>query len=100
MATISKANLAHTLSDELEVSMTLAKQLVATFFEALTETIADGNRIEARGFGVFIVKRMKAKQGRNPRTGEQVYVPARRKVKFKPGKLLKEALSRPLEHSA
>lgn len=98
MATISKADLTRALAGELGASKTLAKQLVDIFFKLLTETIIEGNRIEARGFGVFEVKKTNAKpSARNPRTGERVYVPARRKVHFKPGKLLKEAMSRPLE---
>ena len=54
-------------------------------------------RIEIRDFGVFEVKKTKAKpRARNPKTGEIIYVPARRKTHFKPGKLLKEAMKQPL----
>jgi len=54
-------------------------------------------RVEIRDFGVFEVKTTKPKpQARNPRTNEVVYVPARRKTHFRPGKQLKEALHRPL----
>ena len=98
MATVSKVDLARTLAGELSISKSLAKRLVDTFFKLLTETIVEGDRIEARGFGVFTVKKTNAKpRARNPRTGEIVYVPARRKVQFKPGKLVKEAMSKPLE---
>ncbi len=98
MATISKVDLTRALAGDLGVNKTLAKQLVDTFFKLLTETIVEGDRIEARGFGVFTVKKTNAKpNARNPRTGEIVCVPARRKVQFKPGKLLKEAMSKPLE---
>ena len=55
-------------------------------------------RIEIRNFGVFEVKPTKAKpRARNPRTNEEIYVPARRKTHFKPGKLLKEVLKKPME---
>jgi len=65
----------------------------------LQEAIIEGNRIEIRGFGSWRVKATKAKPGaRNPKTGAKVYVPARRKVLFKPGKILKEELGRPTEH--
>jgi integration host factor subunit beta len=54
-------------------------------------------RIEVRNFGVFEVKPTKAKpRARNPRTNEEVYVPAHKKTHFKPGKILKKFLSRPL----
>ena len=84
MATVSRADLARTLAGELSISKSLAKRLVDTFFELLTETIVEGDRIEARGFGVFTVKKTNAKpRARNPSTGEIVYVPARRKVQTK-----------------
>lgn len=54
-------------------------------------------RIEIRDFGVLEVKKTKAKpKARNPKTGEIIYVPARRKTHFRAGKLLKEAMKKPL----
>ena len=94
---ITKSELARRLSEEMGFDGALANQLVRTFFQALTESIIQGNRIEARGFEVFEVSRANARNGRNPRTGERVFVPARRKVKFKPGKILKTELSKPIE---
>jgi nucleoid DNA-binding protein len=62
----------------------------------MRERLNNGDRIEIRGFGVLLVKDSKAKPAaRNPRTGENVYVPARRKTHFKPGKLLKIELHKP-----
>ena len=70
------------------------------FFGLLTEAVINGERIEARGFGVLSVKDANARpNARNPRTGEIVSVPARRKVHFKAGKLLREELKKPLEGS-
>ncbi len=72
--------------------------LVNATFEALRKMMSeDGKelRIEIRNFGVFEVKKMKAKpKARNPKTGELFYVPARRKTHFKPGKMLKEELKK------
>ena len=57
----------------------------------------EGNRIEVRGFGVLETKATKPKPAaRNPRTGEIIYVPARRKTHFRPGRVLKDALCEPL----
>ena len=68
--------------------------------EAMTQAVLGGNRIEIRGFVSWTVKEMEAKpSARNPRTGEIVYVPARRRVSFKPGKILKKPLSRPTDPS-
>ena len=98
METITKADLARRLARDLDVKSTRAKELVDAFFEAMTSSILEGDRIEARGFGVWEVKQTNPKpRARNPRTGEVVYVPARRKVSFKPGRLLKETLSQSTE---
>lgn len=101
MNTVTKADLVKTIAAEFGYSKTEARASVDAFFEALTEAIVEGNRIEARGFGAFTVKQSNAKAGaRNPKTGERVYVPARRKVAFKPGRILREALSKPVEQPA
>ncbi len=69
-------------------------------FTVLREIMAEADpeaRIEIRDFGVFEVKKTKAKpKARNPKTNEEIYVPPRRKTHFKPGKLLKSSLKRPL----
>ena len=71
--------------------------MVDALFTELREQLIAGNRIEVRGFGVLEVKATRPKPAaRNPRTGEVVYVPARRKVQFKPGRLLKEAMHKPI----
>ena len=97
MQTITKADLAKILSDEIDCKNTMAKQAVDVLFETLADAIIEGERIEIRGFGSWDVKRTNARpRARNPRTGEEVYVPARRKVGFTPGKILRDALSTPL----
>ncbi len=76
----------------------IASEMVDSIFKAMRKCIINGDRIEIRGFGVLEVKDTKAKPAaRNPRTNEIVYVPARRKTHFKPGKLLKEAMHKPLD---
>ncbi len=93
VATITKKDLARSVADTLGCKNNLTLQMVDSLFETMRETLIDGNRIEIRGFGVLEVKDTKPKPAaRNPRTGEVVYVPARRKTHFKPGKQLKEAL--------
>ena len=93
MATITKKDLARSVADAIGCKNNLTLQMVDSLFEAMRETLIEGNRIEIRGFGVLEVKDTKPKPAaRNPRTGEVVYVPARRKTHFKPGRLLKEAL--------
>ena len=100
MGTITKKDLAHAVAHELECGREPALGLVSRLFDAMREQLEEGNRIEVRGFGVFTVKSTKPKPNAlNPRTGERVYVPARRKAHFKPGKLLTQGLHKPLSDS-
>ena len=75
--------------------------VVNAIFESMREFMMNANpevRIEIRDFGVFEVKKTKAKpKARNPKTGEIIFVKPRRKTHFKPGKLLKNVLKTPLE---
>ena len=84
------------VSQETGCKKNLASDMVDTVFEAMRESLMKAQRIEIRGFGVFQVKETRPKPAaRNPRTGQVIYVPARRKTHFRPGKLLKEELHRP-----
>ncbi|MFC1525310.1 HU family DNA-binding protein [Candidatus Latescibacterota bacterium] len=93
MSTITKKDLALLVSQSTGCKKNLAAKMVDSLFVAMRDSLIQGNRIEIRGFGVFQVKDTRPKPAaRNPRTGEIIYVPARRKTHFKPGRLLKEAL--------
>lgn len=101
MGTTTKKELALMVSQETGCKKNLASDMVDTVFEAMRESLMQAQRIEIRGFGVFQVKETRPKPAaRNPRTGQVIYVPARRKTHFRPGKLLKEELHRPTEASA
>jgi integration host factor subunit beta len=65
---------------------------VKTMLDAMSEALADGHRIEIRGFGSFSINRRPPRVGRNPRSGEQVTIPEKRVPHFKPGKALREAV--------
>jgi integration host factor subunit beta len=67
-----------------------AELVINTIFEAMTEALASGDRIEIRGFGSFQVKQRRSREGRNPRTGEKVMVKGKKIPFFKVGKELKE----------
>ena len=98
METTTKKDLAQTVSQNTGCQKNLAAQMVETIFDAMRESLIEGNRIEIRGFGVFQVKATRPKPAaRNPRTGEVIYVPARRKTHFRPGKVLKNELHKPLD---
>ncbi|HID95648.1 MAG TPA: integration host factor subunit beta [Candidatus Latescibacteria bacterium] len=96
--TTTKRDLTQKVSEAVGIKKMDAARVVNSLFAAMRESLINGERIEIRGFGVFEVKNTKPKPAaRNPRTGEIIYVPARRKTHFKPGKLLKQALHKPIE---
>ena len=69
------------------------ERIVNTIFEEITDALANGDRVELRGFGAFSVKTMDARVGRNPRTGEAVSVDKKKVPFFKTGKLLRDRLN-------
>lgn len=69
------------------------ERIVTTIFDEISDALAQGNRVELRGFGAFSVKSREARVGRNPRTGEAVEVDAKTVPYFKTGKLLRERLN-------
>jgi len=69
------------------------ERIVTTIFDEITGALANGDRVELRGFGAFSVKERGARTGRNPRTGESVRVPAKFVPYFKTGKQLREKLN-------
>ncbi|MGB7373035.1 integration host factor subunit beta [Pontixanthobacter sp.] len=70
------------------------EQVVDIFFDEITKRLAEGGRVELRGFGAFSTRERDARTGRNPRTGETVHVPSKRVPYFKPGKEMRERLNR------
>lgn len=69
------------------------ERIVGTVFDKIIEAMAEGNRVELRGFGAFSVKKRDSRMGRNPRTGESVPVEAKHVPFFKTGKLLRDRLN-------
>lgn len=69
------------------------EQVVDIFFDEISTRLAEGGRVELRGFGAFSTREREARQGRNPRTGEPVDVPAKAVPYFKPGKEMRALLN-------
>jgi integration host factor subunit beta len=69
------------------------ERIVSTIFDEITNALAEGRRVELRGFGAFSTRAREARTGRNPRTGTAVKVDAKRVPYFKPGKELREKLN-------
>ena len=69
------------------------EQVVDIFFDEISQRLAEGGRVELRGFGAFSTREREARQGRNPRTGEAVQVEAKRVPYFRPGKDMRRVLN-------
>jgi integration host factor subunit alpha len=91
--TITKADLANALFEELGLNKREAKEFVELFFEKIRESLEEGKSVKLSGFGGFTVRDKKQRPGRNPKTGEEVPVSARRVVTFKASQKLKDQVA-------
>lgn len=87
--TLTKAILTAELTDKLGLSKPEAQTVVEAFFEAMSEALASGDDIKLANFGVFSVRQKAERQGRNPKTGEDKVITARRVVSFHPSAKLR-----------
>jgi DNA-binding protein HU-beta len=83
---VIKLDIINRVADKTGVPKMKAEQAVEALFHSMKEALTRGERIELRGFGVFVVKPRKRGVGRNPRTGEEVAIPSGKTIRFKPGK--------------
>lgn len=99
--TYTKKDIAKRVAEQLDATVDGTSNYVDEIFKVMRDMLCEDEnriRIEIRNFGVFEVKPTKAKpRARNPRTNEEVFVPAHKKTHFKPGKLIKTHLSKPLK---
>lgn len=86
---LTKARMAETLFEELGLNKREAKELVELFFEEIRNTLAEGDDVKLSGFGNFVLRAKNRRPGRNPKTGEEIPISARRVVTFRPGQKLK-----------
>ena len=91
---VTKKEIVKQISERLGLTQLKTKEIVQLTFDSIVETLLEVGRIELRNFGVFEVKRRKARKARNPRTGEKVDVPPKNVVTFKPGKEMEERVRR------
>jgi integration host factor subunit beta len=87
---VTKKEIVKQISEQLGLTQLKTKEIVQKTFDAIVDTLLQEKRIELRNFGVFEVKRRKARKARNPRTGERVDVEPKNVVTFKPGKEMEE----------
>ena len=91
---MNKNDLVATVASAAELSKADAGKAVDAVFEAITGALSGGNDVRLVGFGTFAVANRAATKGRNPRTGEEIDIPASKQPKFKAGKGLKDAVNR------
>ncbi len=90
---MTKAELIDFVSTESGISKSDATKAIKATFDAITETLKEGDSFTLVGFGTFSVSEQAAREGRNPQTGETIKIPARKVPKFKAGKQLKEVIA-------
>ena len=87
---LTKAAMAEMLFDELGLNKREAKEFVDQFFEEVRVALEGGNDVKLSGFGNFVLRNKSERPGRNPKTGEEIPITARRVVTFRPGQKLKQ----------
>lgn len=87
---MTKKEIVKQISERIGLTQLKTKEIVQQTFDAIVDTLIEVGRIELRNFGVFEVKRRRARKARNPKTGERVDVPPKNVVTFKPGKEMEE----------
>jgi integration host factor subunit beta len=91
---VTKKEIVRRISERADLTQLKTKEIVQWTFDAIIDTLIKDGRIELRNFGVFEVRRRKARRARNPRTNERVSVPEKNVVTFQPGKEMEERVKK------
>jgi DNA-binding protein HU-beta len=89
---LTKADLIDSLSGEFEVSKRKVGDMIDKMLEEITSALKAGDKVQLIPFGSFVIRERRRREGRNPKTGEAIVIPARRVPAFQPGKSLREAV--------
>jgi DNA-binding protein HU-beta len=93
MSHLSKSELVTHIKNETKLSTADVEHAVTVFLDTITKTLKAGNEVRMLGFGTFAVQESKARDGRNPRTGETIKIKASKRPVFKAGKGFKDAVN-------
>ena len=96
MSTVTKKELIDRIAEKTQVKRVVVKRIIQSFLDEVVAELTHENSLEFRDFGVFETRTRAARVAQNPKTLERVEVPAKRTVKFKMGRLMKEKLSKPV----
>jgi DNA-binding protein HU-beta len=89
---VSKSDIADAVAQKAGMPKSRAENVVSMVFDTIQDSLKQGERVSIVSFGTFEVRTNKGRMGRNPKTGETIYIPEKRSVKFKAGKGLKETV--------
>jgi DNA-binding protein HU-beta len=89
---MTKADLVGKMADEAGITKAVAEKALNSFVSAVTDALAGGDKVTLVGFGTFDVAERTQREGRNPRTGETITIPASKVVRFKVGNKLKDSV--------
>jgi len=93
--TLTKNHIVRTLAEMHEEEIAQTRRIVQGTLDMILESLCRGDKVELRNFGVFEVIERKGRVARNPRSRQEVFIPERKVVKFKPGKLMEERITAP-----
>jgi DNA-binding protein HU-beta len=89
---MTKADLVGKIAEKTGLNKASAEKALGAFLETVEGTLVQEGKLTLTGFGTFLVEQRGERTGRNPRTGDEIKIPAAKVVKFRPGKMLKEAV--------
>jgi integration host factor subunit alpha len=92
--TLTKAELIESIYEKIGFSKQEASEIVEMVFDILKSTLERGEKVKISGFGNFVVREKRPRIGRNPQTGEEIEISARKVLTFKPSQVLKSALNK------
>ncbi len=90
---MTKADIVETIYEKVGFSRKESAEIVDLVFDLMKDTLETGDKIKISGFGNFIVREKRARKGRNPQTGQELQISARRVLTFKPSQVLRKALN-------
>jgi len=90
---MTKADLVETIYEKIGFSRKESAEIVDLVFDLMKETLEGGEKIKISGFGNFMVRQKRSRKGRNPQTGKEIQITARRVLSFKPSQVLRKALN-------
>lgn len=99
MTTLTKANIVESIADRIDIDRNEIKNLVDEIFEEIRKSLESGENVRISGFGNFLLRDKAVRPGRNPKTGKEVDISARRVVSFKSGQKLRARVENTLPNA-